>query len=86
MLPVVGEWISTRKGSGVPDHIIQACHKLYENHYIEDRRKIPKTCENLDLLLTSYKTDFPDIFRSYLRIAPSCFDSLLESIQHHEIF
>ena len=75
-----------KEGSGVPDQIIQACHKLYENFYIEDQHKIPKTCENLDLLLTSYKTHFPDIFPSYLRITPSCFDSHLESIQHHEIF
>ncbi|KIJ93235.1 hypothetical protein K443DRAFT_125668 [Laccaria amethystina LaAM-08-1] len=38
------------------------------------------------MLLTQYKTGFPDIFCSYLRITPECFDSLLESIQHHEAF
>lgn len=70
----------------VSDMVIEACHRLYENFYIEERRKIPKTCENLDMLLTQYKTGFPDIFRSYLRITPECFDSLLESIQHHEAF
>ena len=70
----------------ISDMVIEACHRLYENFYIEERRKIPKTCENLDMLLTQYKTGFPDIFRSYLRITPECFDSLLESIQHHEAF
>lgn len=70
----------------VSDMVIEACHKLYKNFYIEERRKIPKTCENLNILLTQYKTGFPDIFRSYLRITPECFDTLLESIQHHEAF
>ena len=68
----------------VSDMVIQACSKLYENFYIKEHCKIPKTCENLDMLLTQYKTGFPDIFHSYLCITPECFDSLLESIQHHE--
>ena len=70
----------------VSDSVIEACHELYQTFYIEERRKIPKTCENLDLLLTEYKSRFPDIFRSYLRILPQCFDSLLETIQHHSAF
>lgn len=36
----------------VSDMIIEACHKLYEKFYIEERRKIPKTCINLDMLLS----------------------------------
>lgn len=72
--------------SSVPSLVIDACQKLYKNFYIEERRKIPKTCENLNILLTEYKTQFPDIFRSYLRITPECFDNLLNSIQHHEVF
>ena len=70
----------------VSDMVIKACHRLYENFYIEECRKIPKTCENLDMLLIQYKTGFLDIFCSYLCIMPECFDSLLESIQHHKAF
>ena len=70
----------------VSDLVIEACHKLYQTFYIEECCKIPKTCENLDLLLTEYKSSFPDIFHSYLRLSPQCFNSLLETIQHHEAF
>jgi len=70
----------------VSDSVIEACHQLYQTFYIEEHHKIPKTCENLDLLLTEYKSQFPDIFCSYLHISPQCFDSLLETIQHHSAF
>ncbi|KZP33765.1 hypothetical protein FIBSPDRAFT_881291 [Athelia psychrophila] len=39
---------------------------LYSRHYLNERRDIPKTQDNLHLLLHTYKDDFPDIFRSYV--------------------
>ncbi|KAF8077720.1 hypothetical protein FPV67DRAFT_1684428 [Lyophyllum atratum] len=67
----------------IGDTIIAAVEELYRSRYVNERRDIPKTEENLRLLLDSYRHDFPDIFRSYLRISPDCFNELVKSIEHH---
>ena len=55
--------------------------------YLADRSApIPKTNEHIRLLLTSYKNDRPDIFRSYVRISPPCFDALLSALSRHALF
>lgn len=59
---------------------------LYSRHYLNERRDIPKTQDNLHLLLHTYKDDFPDIFRSYVRVSPTCFDSLVDAISADPIF
>lgn len=60
--------------------------ELYSQRYLAERRDIPKTDSMMHLLLNVYKQDFPDIFRSYLRIEPYCFDKLVDAIRDDEIF
>jgi len=33
-----------------------------------------------------YKASFPDIFRSFVRMSPACFDTLVNSIKDHPVF
>src|ERR1700709_1722936 len=50
---------------------------LYATRYLHERIPIPKSTALLDLLLSTYKVNHPEIFRSYLRIYPACFDNLV---------
>ncbi|KIP12161.1 hypothetical protein PHLGIDRAFT_57966, partial [Phlebiopsis gigantea 11061_1 CR5-6] len=59
---------------------------LYSTHYISKQRVIPKTKKQMALLLGVWKEEFPDIFRSFVRVTPACFDSLLHAIQPDPIF
>jgi hypothetical protein len=59
---------------------------LYSVRYLQERRPISKTQENLRLLLYDHKINRPEIFRSYLRITPACFDDLVAAIQDDEVF
>ncbi|KAK1221165.1 hypothetical protein PQX77_016030 [Marasmius sp. AFHP31] len=75
------------------DEEAPASHRLLEtlaathgNHYNQDRQKIPKTKENLRLLLTEYKYQYPKIFHSYVRMTPYAFDQLLDRTASHPIF
>lgn len=68
------------------DIILEAINNLYSSRYTEERRSIPKTRDNLCLLLDVYKTEYPDIFRTYVRISPLCFDRLIQAIQDESIF
>ncbi|KAJ7443147.1 hypothetical protein FB451DRAFT_1190265 [Mycena latifolia] len=68
------------------ERYVESMGDLYSQRYLADRRDIPKTDDLLTLLLTDYKTDFPDIFRSYLRIDPACFDDLLAAIKDDDVF
>ena len=65
---------------------LQSLGELYKERYTSPRRDIPKTQSNLRLLLDSYRKDFPDIFRSYTRVTPACFDDLVQSIKDHPVF
>ena|ERR1700675_279188 len=40
----------------------------------------------LHLLLTDYKSNRPEIFRSYCRIDPNCFDDLVNILRDDEVF
>lgn len=59
---------------------------LYSQRYINERTPITKTPVNMALLLTDYKTTRPEIFRSYVRIWPECFDTLLAAIKDDPVF
>ncbi|KAF8992329.1 hypothetical protein BDQ17DRAFT_1432470 [Cyathus striatus] len=69
----------------LPACIIAALEELYHQRYL-DRRSIPKTPDNLNMLLNEYKDRFPDIFRSYTGLTPACFDTLVSVLQDHPIF
>ena len=59
---------------------------LYSRHYHQERETINKTGENLTLLLTDWKYTHSEIFRSYVRVTPACFDKILEAIRDDEVF
>lgn len=68
------------------DIIFEAITNLYSSRYTEERHSIPKTQDNLCLLLDVYKTEYPDIFHTYVCISPLCFDRLIQAIQDDDIF
>lgn len=67
-------------------HILDSMAELYSSHYLNERHDIPKTHDNLHHLLHTYKNDFPDIFRSYMRMSPACFDAILDAISADPVF
>ena len=70
----------------ITEGIIKSLEELYKDRYAGPRRDIPKTQENLRLLLDNYHKNFPDIFRSYTCVTPGCFDDLVNSIKDHPVF
>ncbi|KAF8327489.1 hypothetical protein F5887DRAFT_1083792 [Amanita rubescens] len=77
---------SSSGSDGITSAVINTLAEISCHYYKVEQRSIPKTNVNLQLLLNQYKTDFPDIFCSYLRISPACFDDLLLTISDHPIF
>ncbi|TFK59474.1 hypothetical protein BDN72DRAFT_780670 [Pluteus cervinus] len=80
---------SSESDSGMADALdfyVEAMAMLYADRYVEDRQKIPKTQDQMELLLGDYKTNHPHIFRSYLRITPGCFDDLVNTIADDDVF
>jgi hypothetical protein len=65
--------------SQMEDHI-HSIAALYTNHYYNTHNAITKTGVNLQLLMEDYKFNRPEIFRSYLRITPDCFDNLVNRL------
>ena len=70
----------------IAEGFIKSIEELYKDRCAEPRRDIPKTQENLCLLLDNYHKNFPDIFRSYTRVTPECFVDLVNSIKDHPVF
>ena len=68
------------------DALLGALHQIHSQRYLEPRVDIPKSSQNLTLILTEYKTSRPDIFRRCLRLTSSAFDTLLSAIQDHPVF
>ncbi|CAA7264516.1 unnamed protein product [Cyclocybe aegerita] len=76
---------SEEEGTAARDYVDQMAN-LYSERYLQERRPITKTQENLRLLLDDHKINHPEIFRSYLRITPACFDDLVSAIEDDEVF
>ena len=68
------------------DMLLSSMGNLYSQRYLVDRGKILKDQTQLYLLLNHYKLERPEIFRSYLRIDPKCFNDLVTVIQDDPIF
>jgi hypothetical protein len=66
--------------------ILDAVAQLYSQRVLFEHNKINKERTGLHLLLRDWKINRPDIFRSYLRITPSCFDHLVLAIRDDEVF
>lgn len=66
--------------------LIDSMGDLYSQHYLNERRTIIKTSDNMTLLFTEYKTNRPKIFYSYMRVKPSCFDAILSHIHDDPVF
>jgi hypothetical protein len=59
---------------------------LYSERYLNSREEINKDGTQLHLLLHDYKLNRPEIFRSYLRIDPGCFDDLVQVLKDDPVF
>lgn len=59
---------------------------LHSSRYLNSRIKIPKASQLLHMTLHIYKKEHPEIFRSYVRISPGTFDTLLKKIIDHRVF
>lgn len=68
------------------DMYVNMAGNLYSQHYYNTRGNIPKTLSNLQLLLDNHKHNRPEIFRSYLRVTPECFDALVAHIKEDPVF
>jgi hypothetical protein len=68
------------------DVLLHVMAQLYSTHYYNTCEPISKDSNQLHLLLYNYKINCPEIFRSYLRVSPGCFDDLAEAIKDDEIF
>ncbi|KAF8975608.1 hypothetical protein BDQ17DRAFT_1441453 [Cyathus striatus] len=77
---------SFKSNDSFTGHILSSLEELHEHRYSERDRKIPKTSENLNMLLFEYKPNHPDIFRSFTGLLPACFDSAVEILQDHPVF
>ena len=66
--------------------LLKTLGNLYSQRYLKEHTKINKSSENLKLLLTDWKVNWPEIFQSYLHITPQCFDDLVTTIQDDPIF
>lgn len=60
--------------------------ELYSQRYLTAREAINKDGSSLRLLLSDWKVSRPEIFRSYLRITPACFDDLITAIKDDAVF
>ncbi|KAF8993109.1 hypothetical protein BDQ17DRAFT_1431978 [Cyathus striatus] len=69
-----------------PEHLVTALEELYSQCYLNQHCKIPKTLENVWILLNDHKENSPDIFHSYTGLTSKCFDSLVDIMQNHPAF
>lgn len=68
------------------ESILDTVAELYSQRYLNARDPITKSNTTLHILLTDWKLNHPDIFRSYLHINPPCFDALVLAIQDEDVF
>ncbi|KAJ7887973.1 hypothetical protein B0H13DRAFT_2533665 [Mycena leptocephala] len=68
------------------EQYVQGMAELYPEHYLNERREVPKTRSFMRLLLDVYKYERPAYFRSYLQINPDCFDALVTAITDDDVF
>ena len=59
---------------------------LYSKRYLNDRQSIQKTTSNMHLLLHEYRVSRPEIFHTYVRVTPACFDAILAAIHDDPVF
>ncbi|KAI6114963.1 hypothetical protein EDD16DRAFT_1596463 [Pisolithus croceorrhizus] len=59
------------------DSLLQLLGLLHSCRYLAECHPIPKSGQNLHLLLGDWKHNWPDIFCAFVRMTPECFDALL---------
>ncbi|KIJ41641.1 hypothetical protein M422DRAFT_172029 [Sphaerobolus stellatus SS14] len=85
----IGEWEDIEGGQllvPLSQLTLSVLQNLYSSRFLEEQRCIPRTSEQLLMTLGVYKQQFPDIFKSFLRIQPNTFDQLLRHIKDHPVF
>jgi len=73
------------EGPSIVDTYLQSTEQLYSQCYLAERGKITKSQDQMWLLLDDYRYNRPEIFHSYLRITPECFDDLVAAIADDEV-
>ena len=68
------------------DPLIKMLTSLHSRRYFNERTSIPKTQQNIHMLLNIWKVENPQIFRRYVRVNPSTFDRLFDVIKDNPIF
>jgi hypothetical protein len=68
------------------DVLLTALNGLYAQRYLAERISINKSSANLRLLLDDWKINRTEIFRTHLRITPTCFDMLVSVLQQDPVF
>jgi hypothetical protein len=56
------------------------------NTFSKEHGTINKSKAGLNLLLTDWKFNYPEIFWSYLCVTPPCFDDILKAIIDDDVF
>ncbi|EPS93115.1 hypothetical protein FOMPIDRAFT_58988 [Fomitopsis schrenkii] len=68
------------------DNYVLLMGELFSRQYLADREDIEKASGLMNLVLNNYKHDRPEIFKSYVRMTPACFDDLVSTLRDHEVF
>ena len=74
------------EGLSIVATYLQSMEQLYSQYYLAEHGKITKSQVQMRLLLDNYRYNRPEIFHSYLRITPTCFDDLVAAIADDEVF
>jgi hypothetical protein len=72
-------------GPSLTQRLRDALADVLSHRYLYAARSIPKS-EGTFKLMKNWKNNFPDIFRSYMRMSPECFDALHHTIGDDTVF
>lgn len=68
------------------DEVIAAVATVLQERYFVPRRAIKKSSENMNICITDWKKDRPDLFRIHARMDPSTFDLLVIALSDEPVF
>ena len=71
---------------GLFPHLRGALQDLYSTRYLSPRTPLPRVPAHMPTVLTTFKQERPDLFRTHLRITPYTFDCLVKAIDEDPVF
>ena len=75
----MGQYLEDTSLQPLSTPILVAALKASSHQYLQDHITIPKTSENLYMLLGEYKMNY-NLFCSYMLMSPMAFNSLVENL------